>query len=367
MTVDYINSKILLLYMEEIKAQRDLDDQEKSSYDELKKINIKNNLEKPIDFKTLSPILSKAWPTTIKKIANPIDSFKNLDKKDLIVLFFKVDSLLNVRKSEISSDKAFIKLKKEILGENSKAEVSKEVQNEIEARSTNQVVSSRSIETPDQKSSNSWSYYLMIPILLFMLSTLFFGFKYNTVRKDLKEQKKKYSILENDYDQNDNKLKQKQNEIDELVNSIKYQSNTHQVTSNQNLRPDPIVEERPTEVSFPVEEPKNSPTILYAGKPSVDHFLTNISNEPLNNTTIFKLVISPNNEHLAEFEVILVDNFMTRNITNQPDDYLYRVCNNENFNKEFKREIITTKKGKAELIDGNWTVKEENKATIKFQ
>jgi hypothetical protein len=364
MTVDYVNSKILLLYMEEIKAQRDLDDQEKSSNDELKKVNIKNNIENPIDFKTISTILSKAWPTTIKNIADPINSFKNLNKKDPIVLFFKVDSLLSARSSEISLGNDFLKLKEEVVAINTNPEVG-EIQQKIAVVSNNRVAKSRTIERPI--SSTSWLKYLTIPIFLFMLSTLFFGLKYNSVRKDLKVQKKKYSILENDYVQNDNQLTQKQNEIDKLNNHIRYQSNTLQVTSNQNIKSEPFVEERPTEVSFLIEEPKKSPTTLYAGKPTVDLLLTNISNEPVNNTTIFKLVINANNELLAEFEVILIDNFMTRNITNQPDDYLYRVCNNENFNKEFKREIITTKKGKAELIDGNWTVKEENKATIKFQ
>ena len=116
---------------------------------------------------------------------------------------------------------------------------------------------------------------------------------------------------------------------------------------------------------IPIEKPK-VPQILYSGKPTTDSKFFPVSSSPLSGQTIYKLNVHEDGL-TADFEIELVDQFITREVTNAPDEYLYRVCNQENSNKDFSREIITTKKGLAILIDGNWVVQEANKATIKFQ
>jgi len=106
---------------------------------------------------------------------------------------------------------------------------------------------------------------------------------------------------------------------------------------------------------------------FFAGKPTPDRRFVEVTDKVIEQETVFKFNYSDESESTASFEVILASDFMKKEITNAPDDYLYRVCNNANSNQDFRREIITERKGIAHFRDGYWVVDELEKALIKFQ
>lgn len=110
---------------------------------------------------------------------------------------------------------------------------------------------------------------------------------------------------------------------------------------------------------------KEEPNYFYAGIPTPEGEFKSISGEIDESQTIFKLTYVNEERTQAEFEVSTTD-YLLKMIVNQPDDYLFRVCNPKNSNREFKRRINTIKKGEASLINGVWTVREEDKAVIEF-
>lgn len=362
-TVDYVNAEIILLYMEEFKVKNKLNYQEKESYDKFKSAHANTKIDNPINFNKLTSHLDLAWASTFKGIASPINELKSLDDKSPTILFQKVDSLLKARSSEISLGNSFGQLKEKIIGVNKKTDVS-EGQQKMSVVNSSQVSNITPTDNLNQNiSSSSLVYYLLIPLFLFILSTVLFALKFKKTKKASSKLNHENERLKGFIRQGDVKNSQNDRTIANLKNDITTLKKTLQSMSYQSIKAEQIIDKDPMEGNFPVEKTK----ILYAGKPSVNKVFTETFDQPQERQTIFKLTVDLNNGENAIFEVSDVSDFMIKNITNIPDDYLYRVCNHENSNSEFKREIITTKKGKAELIDGNWAVREENKATIKFQ
>ena len=114
------------------------------------------------------------------------------------------------------------------------------------------------------------------------------------------------------------------------------------------------------------EKTVKEPLYMYAEKANESGVFSNISNQMHESKSIFKLYLEDKNDEVAQFE--LVDSeFILKMVANSPDIYLYSVCEPENSNRNFDGEIITTKKGFANMIEGKWKVKKGNKATIKFQ
>lgn len=120
-------------------------------------------------------------------------------------------------------------------------------------------------------------------------------------------------------------------------------------------------------VEFDVPNPSPAPQEFYAGKPTPERKFPELSDKIKEQETVFKFTFTDSSRAKASFEVILASEFMKRQIINSPDDFLYRVCNNSNSNQDFRREIVTERKGIAQLRDGVWVVDENDKALIKFQ
>ncbi len=127
-----------------------------------------------------------------------------------------------------------------------------------------------------------------------------------------------------------------------------------------NINPNPKINPTP---SSPEDKPK---AVLFAGKPLESKVFTAVSPLQDEHKSIFRLTLENKEAYKAHFEVV-ENEYIMKMIANSPDTYLYNVCNPENSNQNFDGRILTTKKGIANLIDGEWIVKEENKATIKFQ
>lgn len=108
------------------------------------------------------------------------------------------------------------------------------------------------------------------------------------------------------------------------------------------------------------------PVVLFAEKAMETGVFSNVSEKLDPYKSYFKFTLSLDNKDKAEFEV-LDSEFILKKGANQPDLYLYTVCDPENSNQNFTGEIVTIKKGIAELVNDNWQVKKGNKAKIKFQ
>lgn len=167
--------------------------------------------------------------------------------------------------------------------------------------------------------------------------------------------KKKISILE-----------QENEKLQESIHLLQNPPEVDEYDQEQSLAEEESIS-NPIELSVTNVIPNQNfgSSVLYAGKPTQNGEFLNIHTSINETESVFKLTVK--NEIQAEFEVIIPSKIMEKYITNAPSDFLYRVCNHVNSNRDFTKEIITLKKGIAELVDEKWIVKEENKALIKFQ
>ena len=368
--VDYVNSKITLYYIsEQINKGSIKSEEEKADFEKFKTELAQSDISNIITFNHLKELLNTNYGLTFSKLNVPINDLKNKQDWNTESLLNEVTKILAERQSNIHNSDEFNNLKDSINSFVNKEEVQVIPQAKEENEPSNLPVRREFIGHTT----------LLILAFLFLLSTIFLLVIWLHVRS---ENHKNRQII-----------KDKEIKILELERKIKNPTaNTtpneirKRRTLNENSRPEirknqnyqnnqnnpktiPIEENKSPEISLSVEtkEPENRIEHLYAGKPTGNRILKEISTQSDPQQTIFKLNILPYNNEVAEFEVFHVSNFMTRSITNAPDDYLYRVCNHENTNQEFRKEILTVKKGIANLIDGEWIVNEENKATIKFQ
>lgn len=363
--VDYVNAEVTGMAMVEYRGkQNSLSKKEITGLNEFSLLKIENSTEKPVSFKKLSDIIKPGWNNTLQNISTPIDSLKR-NKRLLDSLFINVESILLQRKSTVFKTPKYKDLKL-LIDKNS---VKNNDLNTPELIESKTIVESTVPKTRVIKKRAFWDLW-MIPSLLFLISTVVFFLmwrKANTKHNKLVKQVSRESKISNNrisiLSQELNELRRKNSTIKSKPIQKPY-GNTYSKPEQE--RSIAVDEPKSPEVDLtPIEIPK-APKIIYAGKPTIDNKFSTVSNSPMSGETIYKLHIHDDGIN-ADFEINLVDNFITREVTNAPDEYLYRVCNQENSNKDFSREIITTKKGHAVLIDGNWIVKEGNKATIKFQ
>lgn len=363
--VDYVNAKITLFYIsEQIEKGNIKSNEETKDFENFNSRLDNSNLREIIPFNDLKNLLEPHFGKTLENISSPINSLKLSNDLNTESLFASVKSILTERQSDVQNSEDFIKLEDFIISFVEENEV-------VVTAETRETKNSNEDKTGENKFI-SYSTLLFLAIFLF-LTTVIFVIGWLHVRRInhkneniISEMSKKPKV-------------QKWEEKYPTANMTRTETRTRN-TINQNLKPGiKATENKPKniqieeqkspeiELSLPTITPEKKHDHLYAGKPTEDKILKEISSELDPQQTIFKLVILPNNSEVAEFEVLHVSNFMTRSITNSPDDYLYRVCNHENSNQEFKKEIITVKKGIANLVDGEWKVKDKNKATIKFQ
>ncbi|SIR14708.1 hypothetical protein [Maribacter ulvicola] len=363
--VNYLNAEITAIAItNQVENNESISSGEKEDYQVFLESLENNEQENPKSFVEITKQLKDNWGVTLKNISQPIDSLKRYEPRIIDSLFAEIENIKSYKTLKIGESKDYADLKSFYIPISKsidlvKKEIKQEVSQPVVVRESNF----------QRKKNSSLFKYLIIPALLFFISTIVFFIKW-------KKQNKKYSDLkirkENDYKERESDIKNLKIDNNSLRNeNANLKNDLKQIKQEKALKkPEErkiIKEETKSPAIELVAEPViKEPKVLYAGKPTTDGKFIPVSSSPLYGQTIYKLYVKEDGLS-ADFEIELVDQFITREVTNAPDEYLYRVCNQENSNKEFSREITTTKRGLAVLINDEWLVKEENKATIKFQ
>lgn len=367
-SIDYINTKVTNLYIIGLINKKSLSSIDQKAYYDFAPELQDNDSNNQIPFDRLKQLLSTDFNSTLNNLSTPINDLKkSVKNQNFEELFDKIQGLIVGVKSDVHKGKPFINLKNEFVKSNNSQDANPE-----KTTDTANVISSPKLIDNNPVPGSSLLLYLSI--LFFCTSVLFLILFLSTLskKKKLITSKKR---LEDEKIWSETQISKLQSGIEDLKSKIKIAKISYSIPasnstihySSQNESLDKKSQEHKLQINSNNDQVKQVNEYLYAGKPTENGILKDVAPEPHDKSTIFKLSILSNKREEADFEVLLVGDFMTRSITNSPDDYLYRVCNNENSNREFTKEIITVKKGRAEFLDGNWTVKEENKATIKFQ
>ena len=364
--VDYVNAEITGISMRDFKNKtKSLGEEDENDFQEFMKSLKTNNSEEPIPFSVISTQLEKNWRVTFKNISTPIETFKRFSPKIFDSLFFKIEHLESFKNLKLIESLEYADLKKEFLPIQQPEIIVQKIERQEPEQAV--VLENSNIQRTEKRSSYN---YWMIPTLLFLISTIAL---FVIWRKERNKYNNLMGRMENGYAKRDNVISSLNKNItssNSEINRLNYElEKTKKVKltnqSDERKRFNEVEKKSPT-IEVVMEPVVKAPKVFYSGKPTTEGKFSPVSSSPLSGQTIYKLFV--NEDGLtADFEIELVDQFITREVTNAPDEYLYRVCNQENSNKVFSREIITTKKGLAVLIDGNWVVKEANKATIKFQ
>lgn len=157
-----------------------------------------------------------------------------------------------------------------------------------------------------------------------------------------------------------------QDKMKETIRKKEEFQNTRTKSTYTDEKPFEVVLD-PKTASPPIKTVEPTPqVILYAGKPSEGKTFTAVSPQQDEHRSIFKLTLENKDAEKALFEVV-ESNYVLKMAANSPDTYLYHVCKPENSNQNFDGKILTTTKGTARLMNGQWKVNDEDKATINFQ
>ncbi|MGO4921393.1 hypothetical protein [Maribacter spongiicola] len=364
--VDYVNAEVTGITMRNHRnRKKSLGKEEEKDFQVYMELLEKNNIKEPIPFSEITTQLKKNWGVTFENISQPIESLKNYEPKVLDSLFSKFEIVKSYKTLKLNESSEYADLKKEFLPTQQPEKI---VQN-IEKKEPGQAVVVKKSNIQRTEKRPSYNYW-MIPTLFFLISTITLFVMWRKTIKKRNELEERYERESKISKSSISALTRELNELKSINSTIKakpmQRSNVNTYRKPEQQKSIVIDEPKAPEIELiPVEKPK-VPQVLYAGKPTTEGKFSPVSSSPLSGQTIYKLNVHEDGL-TADFEIELVDQFITREVTNAPDEYLYRVCNQENSNKDFSREIITTKKGLAILIDGNWVVKEANKATIKFQ
>jgi len=373
--VNFSNAEVTRFYINFLITKKELSEDDIIEYNNFIKLSLSNQqITKTVSFDKLRSLLESKFNKTLNNVSVPIYNLKSLNDKSSTNLINSIKKILDsVKATEVYAGKDFVNF-------------SNTVERHIEKN--NFFKENNKTNFPYDENVNSvWYEKGSIPFVLLILSCVFF--LSSTVLLFLKQKTKhsppsksnsthsKTDNVQAIHNINPPKNKFNNEEVEKsnrTIQKLEFQLNTvtdklKKCESYKNtMKPNLINNNEDIKTkNFPTLNPSTGNNVLYAGKPSEEKVLKEISIQSDPQQTIFKLNILPNNNEVAEFEVFHVSDFMTRSITNAPDDYLYRVCNHENTNQEFRKEILTIKKGIANRIDGEWVVKEENKATIKFQ
>lgn len=213
----------------------------------------------------------------------------------------------------------------------------------------------------EKKGINWWALTSFVCSLILLATTLLFYKANEDLKKKYKGKKKELENLSKEYfELKATEKKQNQRPILAKLDIPVSSQERDQETAIEDST------EKPTTVTLSPEiSDKKTEKTFYVGKPDRENVFTSLATAPDEFTTIFKLTVNAENEDLAEFEVELdLDSQLGKEVINNPDDFLYRVCEALNVNTDFNSTITTVRKGKAIKENGDWKMKE--KAVIQF-
>ncbi|WP_225034704.1 hypothetical protein [Winogradskyella sp. SM1960] len=360
--VDHTNANVTKNYIESVSLTR-----EDSSYylENLKERLNESSFNSPLPFDSLEIYLKQEFERTFEKVSFKINETKTKEK-DLDTLFVAIGTILkDVKEEQLIDSEPLSKLRTDIEGYINPT-VEENVQNISNVIAKSEVIPKRgeSIFTL----SNAAIVFLFALLVFFIVRSINKGKKIRKLEASIEEKrneinKKSFKIpeLNTKIDKLQKKIKGLESDLSKVKSTPNQNFNSSSSSSSSFENKADNTRVWNTVVSEPVL------TSFYAGKPSPNRVFVNTTKEILDQETVFKFTYIDSTKTSAEFEVILVSDFMMRQIINSPDDFLYRVCNNANSNQEFQRNIKTERKGLARLVNGEWVVKETDKALIQFQ
>lgn len=367
--VDYANTKVTLTYIDSLHNATKLNQLETENYENILKPQLINNsLSSPISFESLKILMTDHFGQTLKNLSAKIDNLK-YGSRDLDSLFSSIESAFKAVKMEkLDNSSPINNLRSEIIEFTNKEKI--EVVSPINNKETPSV-------NLNQDKSDSILTIPNIIILLLIIVLSFFIFLSINKHKEIEKLKNKIKNPKNHSNNKTyNNLREDQlnrkylsqitnleNKIAKLKTELKEAKQLNYSFLNPTVHtPSEIIEQVTITDTKSFPESSN----FYAGKPTPEREFISVNDHIKEQETIFKFTIMDSRHTKASFEVIIVNDFMMRQIINSPDDFLYRVCNNVNSNQDFRKEIITERKGIAHFKNGIWVVDENDKALIKF-
>lgn len=360
--VDHTNANVTKNYIESVSLTK-----KDSLYylDNLKVRLNESSINSPLPFDSLEIYLKQEFERTFEKVSFKINEVKTKEK-DLDTLFVAIGTILKGVKDEQLIDSQPLALLRTDIEGYINPTVEENVENISNVNAKSEVIPKRgeSIFTL----SNAAIVFLFALLIFFIVRSINKGKKIRKLEASI-EKKREELVTAKSIDipklKNEiNSLNEEKASLENKLKKVKYNSNHNFNSSSPSTNL-----ENETEKTKVWETPKSKPvlTSFYAGKSNLDRIFVKTTQEVLDQETVFKFTYIDSTKTSAEFEVVLVSDFMKRQIINSPDDFLYRVCNNANSNQEFQRDINTERKGLARLINGEWVVNEADKALIKFQ
>jgi hypothetical protein len=368
--VDHSNVVLTSAYIQNLADNKNLNKEDLKDFNtERKDILETSTLQDPIDFTELKNHLNTNFKKTFNSLSIEIDNLKSKTKNIDTLYAVLSKSATDVRMDSSALKSTINELKSEI----EQFVAVKEVDTINESYTLIQESTHENASVPERgESIFTLTNFLILGILLLIIIFIYSNSKNSKkIRRlyrelELKRENERFDTIKNQGNRINSRDKKKINSLEKEIVELRKRLNQEKFKiSNSPITPIRKVQfKNPTPSISPTQ--KQSPT-LYAGKPNPDKVFSQVSNNIDEQQSIYKLSLDNNNPNEAKYEVIIASDFMKRQIINTPDDFLYRVCNHENSNQDFQKEITTLKKGTAKLIDGQWSVSENDKALIKFQ
>lgn len=213
-------------------------------------------------------------------------------------------------------------------------------------------------------SINYWFIFLAFTVVLFFFLVIVLLIWVNKINNTINSLKKDNNYLKSKISKTESQTV-KINSTPEMNKISNSTIQTEVFKENEQL----IEEEK----SLPIEMeditvPKTVEDIFYMPSPSSDgdFEISNRSNIFKETISLYKFFVHDDNPNKADFE-FHSDSIGIKNAVNYPDRYLEPVCLiNSAYNPNTK-EIVTEKKGVAEIVADKWVVNHSNKAHIKYE
>lgn len=367
---DYLAAEFTYEYIQELEINNQLNAEEKDNFDQFREKLANNDIERPIAPDSLKSYMNGSFQVTYKRLTKKVYALNNLDQKSVEHVFIKIDSILKEIKSDIRNTPVYEEIRAKV---NSQIESFKFDNSRRELASINK----GEIEEGSGQGNDVGNVLFIILSGILFFSSILLLFAWLHTRKELRKLKKdqeENSLAKNNHTKqwsynNTTKKSEPRLSTESRGNCPKLDDsnskNAHKATPSIEKKVPEEISSKASSTSVNTNKSnQNKPSVLYAGKPTNEGYFLNVD-EAQNDNHIYKL--KPINDHEVEFNLIELGDYMQTEVINAPDEYLYRVCINENSNQNFSGEIITTKRGIAHKVDGKWKVNEENKATIKFK
>ncbi|CAG2534049.1 hypothetical protein MAR621_03973 [Maribacter dokdonensis] len=282
--VNYLNAEITAIAIaNHVNNNESISFGEKEDYQVFLESLEKNEQDNPKSFVEITKQLKDNWGVTFKNISQPIDSLKRYEPRIIDSLFSKIENIKSYKTLKLGESKDYAELKSFYIPiSKSKDLLKKEIKQE-----TSQPVVVRESNFQGKK-NNSLYKYLIIPALLFLITTIVFFIKWKKLNKNYNDLKIR---LENGYKKRENSIQSLTNNIGSLKSE-----NTNLKNDLKQIKQEKAFKKHEEEKMIIKEETKSpaielvaepvikEPKVLYAGKPTVDNKFSSVTTTQVSGT-----------------------------------------------------------------------------------